>query len=527
MPVRDETPDRLSGTTGAIHPANMQAGENSFLPQSYAPTRNATVPRGPLFLTRSAAPVQRVEDPFMVELKQMVQAGQFDAALLEVRRKFNPANGTDYALSSTADFSEVGAANPNSLSYAGVRGGENRIWINQRWIRTWINAGQIGNLIDTIEHEATHVRQNVRKNAYDANEDLREIEAYCTEIVVCEQMLDDEVHPRMLPTAVMIQSAWQKVLAHRNAYENPIDEAARQIPAARAGQLNAAAAAMPRIIPMLNNADRARNSYAHQRNVVRISLEQFHQSQHTYTFLRQQFETGQDVSNLDPSRILACIDAAEVALRNAKAAELTLPAGEVAAEIGQAEDAMADLRHFGFQHRRDIATWAAETSQRAQRAAARRSQPIAAASGLASSGLLLPPPPQHHAASNAAAAPASTSSARPSADHMIAPPPTATTSEASEFGDDDDWADFESAAPMASNAAQQPASATSTVAAAAAPSAISVMAPPSAATTSQSVDVNGDDDWADFESASTQQTGAASDPAATGALKRIKEDGDG
>jgi hypothetical protein len=357
-------------------------------------------------------------------------------------------------------------------AYAAVMPGETTIQVKTQWIERFVLSGQIGNLINVIEHEATHVKQNVHAPGVtdSANdEDVREFEAYCREIQVTIQRCahDAEGH---LQTRVQFEKAVTAARKHRKRAQE------RHVLVSRhATQWEHIEAALPATRAGLDKADAARAVYARDDAEVRDLLAQHHKK---YIELGTLYDGADGIRRAD--ELTAEADGLHILQAFAR-----LPADATAAYRGSYEPEANAFLEFR-KHRR------------LPRRPAARTEPTAAAS----SSLLAPPPGK----SSLLAPPPSSKSS------LVAPPPSASPRSSSTLssppvsvskpsaakdkdGDesDEEWGAYTSAPSdlSASSAAAAPAPKPPTPPTSGTPAS----KPPTTPTTSPGAD----DDWQPFQ----------------------------
>jgi hypothetical protein len=156
-----------------------------------------------------------------VTLKALVRRGDLQGALDQVRRDHQPASSTAFVLHPIDDYrkvvkneAEIPPGTPFGVTVPGVKAEEGKrvIYVHEKWIRQWILEDQLGSLLNTIEHEATHARQGVSCGPFNLDDDAGELEAYTHEILLAAQKA--RTGARLLPTQAQLAKAFRAAQKH-------------------------------------------------------------------------------------------------------------------------------------------------------------------------------------------------------------------------------------------------------------------------------------------------------------------------
>ncbi|HEX4417247.1 MAG TPA: DUF4157 domain-containing protein [Kofleriaceae bacterium] len=160
-------------------------------------------------------------------LKALVRQKKFKEVVDEIKRAHNPAAAQQFDIQPIDDYAKVlpkGEAVPPGIPFGLVVAGRSTtgkdavIYIHQHWIERWVLEDQIGSLLNTIEHEATHAGQKNSSATPFANDtDVMELEAYTHEILTAQQKLTS--HDPDPPTQAQLTKAHRAGKAHFDKIE--------------------------------------------------------------------------------------------------------------------------------------------------------------------------------------------------------------------------------------------------------------------------------------------------------------------
>lgn len=362
-------------------------------------------------------------------LQALVKAGKHQDAVDLLCARYRPAGAVGYTIKAVDRFVLPDNSVVENDAYANVLPGQTVINLNTRWIERFILSGQIANLINVIEHEATHVKQNLGApgvTAGDDDLDVREFEAYCREIQVTIQRSAHDLQGH-LATRVEFEKAVTAATTHRQAALGKGALAARH-----AAQWEHIQAALPATRARLDETDRTRDVYARDQAILSGLLARHHELSAELSGLYD----GDDGANARASAL------------SAEAAKLQVP--HVLARLPAAIAGSAAVETY---HKEHEAFLEFDRHRRLPRRPRARAQPTP--SEASSSSLLLPPPPSGGRSafslppppSGAATAllppPLASSGAHPPSS---APPPSATASvpqpALATESEDEEWGDF-------------------------------------------------------------------------------------
>jgi len=160
-------------------------------------------------------------------LRALVRQKKFKQIVDEIKRAHNPAAAQRFDIQPTDDYAKVlpkGVAAPTGIPFGLVvegratTGKDAVIYIHQHWIERWVLEDQIGSLLNTIEHEATHAGQkNSSTTLFADDTDVMELEAYTHEILTVQQKLLSRDPD--LPTQAQLTKAYRAGKAHFDKVE--------------------------------------------------------------------------------------------------------------------------------------------------------------------------------------------------------------------------------------------------------------------------------------------------------------------
>ncbi|MEM7156564.1 MAG: DUF4157 domain-containing protein [Myxococcota bacterium] len=158
------------------------------------------------------------------EARRMILAGRHDEALAHLHRNLRLA-GNAASIRMTDDFKSVGAdpqqvsrggRNPFGVTVPGPHGPQ--IFIHREWMDQWARTNQMGNLVNTIEHESVHAGQ-ARAGRHADDADAREFEAFSHEVLTAHSRLV-QGQAENLPTSDQIRHAHRSALTHFGALDD-------------------------------------------------------------------------------------------------------------------------------------------------------------------------------------------------------------------------------------------------------------------------------------------------------------------
>jgi len=175
----------------------------------------------------------RHADPAATSLIQaLVARGDLEGALARATVLAGLPGGR-YQVRPTADYASVvgGAPIPQGGTPSGVTVMEQAspaaaphpvIYIHENKIRKWVNSGDIGNLLSTIRHEATHADQYLRLGPR-PGEDEQEFEAYAAEITHTQELFAAG-EDGLLPSSAHLAESYEKATNHYAALPGPVPQ---------------------------------------------------------------------------------------------------------------------------------------------------------------------------------------------------------------------------------------------------------------------------------------------------------------
>lgn len=394
----------------------------------------------------------------------MVQQKDFQGVLDAVRAHYRPAHGTTFALFATDTYttvvhpSQVGNDNHYGATVGGYDTGQPvRIYIHQDWITRWIMDGQVGNLINTIEHEATHAAQ-AGGGRPDYVEDIhaKEFDAFCHEIELAHQKLGTGAP---LPTETEIALSFKEAGSHFS-----------KLSATASARERARWEAVQQAYTVLKTALDRNDEHTGASNGVlerlaRLNKAAFDLKVRLTDLENRQVPARDDVfrqldSEVDQAYLATLREASKVntSARVRPVGSFRLTSEQIVGYIEQLQEDVTRYRMNGPPKRK-----------KAPKA------PAASAGGSSPFSTLLPPPPS--------------SSSPAKVPSLLPPPPSSAGASASASAiEEDEWGTFTSQTPSAPNASA------STSSSASASATSSASAPTSTSTTAQA-----EADWANFD----------------------------
>jgi len=206
-------------------------------------------------------------------LKQLVKDGEHQDAVNLLCQHHRPAAAVGYTIRVVDKFRLPGGQVIENDAYANVAAGTNVIDLSKRWTERFILSGQIGNLINVIEHEATHVRQNTGAPGVTtlADEDIREFEAYSHELELTIQRAAFESQGHVA-TSVEFEKALRTAGEHRDRAHGK-----RLLTSRHNARWDHIQAALPDTRARLAALDQRRNVYAMDRSILQTKLAAYHE----------------------------------------------------------------------------------------------------------------------------------------------------------------------------------------------------------------------------------------------------------
>ena len=277
--TRDEAHDRymrLSNRLEAIDTDGYKESENQRVELMDRVLEEA---EANLNATEESARQEQAAPAETIEITRLAREGKLNDALLRLSDAFGlnecPVRATD----NYADVLPPGTHIPAGIPFGVTVGGPRQpgkppvvVYIHNFWIRRWLlDSDQIGNLVDTIRHEQTHAKQRKDPNfAYDANEDVKEFEAYAAEVVTAQDRINNNAIGRMRPTEPAIRFAVERAREHFLQ----MGSAERLSFQAQLDQMNDI---WTRLQPILAASDDARNATAADISGFRAAYQQLRQ----------------------------------------------------------------------------------------------------------------------------------------------------------------------------------------------------------------------------------------------------------